>query len=375
MFHVPPHRPQDQGPRSPRPRCRAVSAATCRLLDNRRTPAGELAEIAEFDRSPITDIKHCKPAVRHRASSRAASANAENVHVLRELRANARVLVALRRPARSTAACRRSATTSTSATCLSQRLLRIVPATAWATAMPNDPELPLLLDKVHPINEVVRVDYFIPGCPAVRRRHLEIPDRSASTGRIPRLEHPMLQIRLIESRPHVPNWKLPPILRTLKPHRHRPRDPRRGSRQGDRCCSTTPTASIRCASTSSSSAASRSSSKGVPSGKCRSPCSGSAASARSPTSLAAVQGDGPDRRVRPRCTARPPRSCVGLMHYGQMVQSACRPLLPPRLARPAARLRQRFRRGATSSAWRSTSPRSPSSGRAAAQVRSGSHPP
>ena len=31
--------------------------------------------------------------------------------------------------------------------------------------MPNDPELPLLLDKVHPIHEIVRVDYFIPGCP------------------------------------------------------------------------------------------------------------------------------------------------------------------------------------------------------------------
>ena len=30
---------------------------------------------------------------------------------------------------------------------------------------PNDPELPLLLDKVRPLNEVVRIDYFIPGCP------------------------------------------------------------------------------------------------------------------------------------------------------------------------------------------------------------------
>ena len=31
--------------------------------------------------------------------------------------------------------------------------------------IPNDPELPLVLDKVHPIHEVVKVDYFIPGCP------------------------------------------------------------------------------------------------------------------------------------------------------------------------------------------------------------------
>ena len=31
--------------------------------------------------------------------------------------------------------------------------------------IPNDPELPLPLNKVHPIHEVVKVDYFLPGCP------------------------------------------------------------------------------------------------------------------------------------------------------------------------------------------------------------------
>jgi NAD-reducing hydrogenase small subunit len=31
--------------------------------------------------------------------------------------------------------------------------------------IPNDPELPLILNKVHPIHEVVKVDYFLPGCP------------------------------------------------------------------------------------------------------------------------------------------------------------------------------------------------------------------
>ena len=31
--------------------------------------------------------------------------------------------------------------------------------------IPNDPELPLLLDRVHPIHELVRIDYFVPGCP------------------------------------------------------------------------------------------------------------------------------------------------------------------------------------------------------------------
>jgi len=31
--------------------------------------------------------------------------------------------------------------------------------------IPNDPELPLLLDKVYPLHEVVQIDYSIPGCP------------------------------------------------------------------------------------------------------------------------------------------------------------------------------------------------------------------
>ena len=28
-----------------------------------------------------------------------------------------------------------------------------------------DPELPLLLNRVHPVHELVRIDYFVPGCP------------------------------------------------------------------------------------------------------------------------------------------------------------------------------------------------------------------
>jgi NAD-reducing hydrogenase small subunit len=31
--------------------------------------------------------------------------------------------------------------------------------------IPNDPEIPLLLNKVRPIHEAVRVDYVLPGCP------------------------------------------------------------------------------------------------------------------------------------------------------------------------------------------------------------------
>jgi NAD-reducing hydrogenase small subunit len=31
--------------------------------------------------------------------------------------------------------------------------------------VPDDPELPLPLNRVHPIHEVVHIDYSLPGCP------------------------------------------------------------------------------------------------------------------------------------------------------------------------------------------------------------------
>ena len=57
--------------------------------------------------------------------------------------------------------------------------------------VPVDPELPLPLDKVYPINEVVRVDYFLPGCPpsadAIWKFLTDL-----IFGRMPRLDHQLL---------------------------------------------------------------------------------------------------------------------------------------------------------------------------------------
>ena len=53
----------------------------------------ELADLADFDRTPLTDIKHCGPC--DIALIEGGVCNAENVHVLRELRANAKILVAV----------------------------------------------------------------------------------------------------------------------------------------------------------------------------------------------------------------------------------------------------------------------------------------
>jgi len=40
--------------------------------------------------------------------------------------------------------------------------------------IPSDIELPLLLDKVYPVSEVVPIDYFLPGCPPSADEFLQI---------------------------------------------------------------------------------------------------------------------------------------------------------------------------------------------------------
>ena len=59
-------------------------------IDERILP---LLELVEFDRSPLTDIKHCGPC--DIGLIEGGVCNAENVHVLREFRANCKVLIAL----------------------------------------------------------------------------------------------------------------------------------------------------------------------------------------------------------------------------------------------------------------------------------------
>ena len=119
-----------------------------------------LLELIEFDRSPLTDIKHCGPC--DIGIIEGGVCNAENVHVLREFRANCKTLIAI-------GACAINGGLPAQRNHLSvSTILNEVYQTQHGLVggfIPNDPELPLLLDKVHPIHEVVKIDYFIPGCP------------------------------------------------------------------------------------------------------------------------------------------------------------------------------------------------------------------
>ena len=120
----------------------------------------ELVELVEFDRSPLTDIKHISPCAIGIVEG--AVANADNVEVLREFRKSCKVLVAMGACALNggVPALRNQFSVSE---CLNESYLDGVGVDL--PLIPNDPELPLLLNKVYPVHEVVKVDYFLPGCP------------------------------------------------------------------------------------------------------------------------------------------------------------------------------------------------------------------
>jgi NAD-reducing hydrogenase small subunit len=120
----------------------------------------ELAEVVEFDRSPINDIKNCKNA--DIGLIEGGVCNADNVHVLREFRNNCKTLIAVGACAINGGlpAMRNDIPLQE---CLNEAFVDGIGVEN--AGVPNDPELPLLLDKVHPIHEVVKIDYFMPGCP------------------------------------------------------------------------------------------------------------------------------------------------------------------------------------------------------------------
>lgn len=120
----------------------------------------ELAELVEFNRTPITDIKHCSNC--DIGLIEGGVCNSENVHVLREFRSNCKILVAV-------GACAINGGLPAMRNfipleeCLTEAYIDGIGVEN--AQIPSDPELPLLLENVHPIHEIVKVDYYLPGCP------------------------------------------------------------------------------------------------------------------------------------------------------------------------------------------------------------------
>lgn len=121
----------------------------------------DFCEVAEFNRSPLTDIKHCEGVI-DIGLIEGGLCNAENVETLREFRAHCRILVAVGACAINGGipAMRNHIPLKA---CLEEAYMDAIGVVN--PQIPNDPELPLLLEKVHPIHEVVTVDYVLPGCP------------------------------------------------------------------------------------------------------------------------------------------------------------------------------------------------------------------
>jgi NAD-reducing hydrogenase small subunit len=120
----------------------------------------QLVERVSFDRSPITDIKtlgECDLGL-----IEGGVANAENVQVLRDFRRHCKILVAVGACA-VTGGIPAMRNGLSLKECLEESYVSGVGI--HNPGIPNDPEIPLLLNQVHPIHEVVKVDYFLPGCP------------------------------------------------------------------------------------------------------------------------------------------------------------------------------------------------------------------
>ena len=145
-----------------------------------------LLDKIEFNRSPLTDIKHCGPC--DIGILEGGVCNSENVHVLHEFRKNCKVLIAI-------GACAINGGLPAQRNHLELReCLQEVYLTEPGLVngrIPDDPELPLPLDKVRPLHEVVKIDYFIPGCPPSGDAIWHFLN-DLLAGRTPRLEHGLI---------------------------------------------------------------------------------------------------------------------------------------------------------------------------------------
>jgi len=123
----------------------------------------KLIELVDFDKSPIDDIKKFTGRVTV-GLIEGGCCNAENVHVLQDFRKHCDILISVGDCATmgGIPALRNMIPLKE---CLEEAYLNGPTVYNPAGKIPNDPEIPMLLNKVYPAHEVVKIDYFLPGCP------------------------------------------------------------------------------------------------------------------------------------------------------------------------------------------------------------------
>ncbi len=123
----------------------------------------ELIDEVEFDRSPINDIKDFRGRC-DLGLIEGACANEENVRVLGRFREMCDVLVALGDCAVMGGVCAARNALPLRA-CFDEAYRKGPTVYNPSDRIPSDRELPLLLDRVVPCQDVVPIDLFLPGCP------------------------------------------------------------------------------------------------------------------------------------------------------------------------------------------------------------------
>jgi NAD-reducing hydrogenase small subunit len=124
----------------------------------------KLIELVEFNKSPIDDIKVITKPV-DIGLIEGGCCNSENVAVLRTFRKNCRILVSVGECATmgGLPALRNGIPIKE---CLEEAYLNSPTVDPADRLIPDDEELPVILDRVYPCHEIVRIDHFLPGCPA-----------------------------------------------------------------------------------------------------------------------------------------------------------------------------------------------------------------
>ena len=123
----------------------------------------KLVELVDFNKSPIDDIKefteHCAIGLIEGGCS-----TDENVRVLQDFRKHCDILVSVGDCAvmGGVPAMRNFVPLKE---CLDKAYMSGPTVYNPTGHVPNDPDIPLMLDKVYPCSEVVKMDYHLPGCP------------------------------------------------------------------------------------------------------------------------------------------------------------------------------------------------------------------
>lgn len=123
----------------------------------------DVIELVSFDKSPLTDFKQFTTRC-HIGLVEGGCCNSENVETLRKFREHCDILVALGECSvwGGLPSMRNSIPLSE---CLEEAYLNSVTNEPGGNVIPYHEDLPKILDRVYACNEIVKIDYYIPGCP------------------------------------------------------------------------------------------------------------------------------------------------------------------------------------------------------------------